>query len=112
MTDVVLRIVQLNAGKISPTFTVAQEPVFGSAILSRWPIDHHRHWELPLAPQPEDQVTQVPWELLHAETAGLDIFSTHLCPLHTTAIIAEHRCWRSMPPSGRSEATRSASWRR
>lgn len=65
---------------IGGTFTDAPRPRFGSAILSRWPIDRHHHWELPVAPSPEAAVTQVPWELLHAETAGLDVFSTHLAP--------------------------------
>jgi endonuclease/exonuclease/phosphatase family metal-dependent hydrolase len=54
--------------------------VFGSAILSRWPIDDHHHWPLPLAPQADDLVSQMPWELLHAQTAGLDVFSAHLAP--------------------------------
>ncbi len=52
---------------------------FGSAILSRWPIDEHTTFRLPLAPEPEDfYLTGMPWELLHARTAGLDLFTTHL----------------------------------
>jgi endonuclease/exonuclease/phosphatase family metal-dependent hydrolase len=53
---------------------------FGSAILSRWPVDAHAHHRLPVVdddahdPFAED----VPWELLHVRTAGLDVFSTHL----------------------------------
>jgi endonuclease/exonuclease/phosphatase family metal-dependent hydrolase len=63
-----------------PQITADPTVVFGSAILSRWPIDDHHHWQLPLAPQPDELVSQMPWELLHAETAGLDVFSTHLAP--------------------------------
>lgn len=53
---------------------------FGSAILSRWPIDHHE-----LIPLPVDEEASLPHfrielELLHARTAGLDVFSTHLVP--------------------------------
>jgi endonuclease/exonuclease/phosphatase family metal-dependent hydrolase len=44
---------------------------FGSAVLSRWPIDAH-HVEL----LPPDG--PFPWELLHARTAGLDVFAVHL----------------------------------
>lgn len=52
---------------------------FGSAILSRWPIDDRNTYALPLADNPEDEyLTGMPWELLHARTAGLDIFTTHL----------------------------------
>ena len=52
---------------------------FGSAILSRWPIDEFLVVDLPLAPNPEDDfVTSVPWELLYARSAGLDLFTCHL----------------------------------
>jgi endonuclease/exonuclease/phosphatase family metal-dependent hydrolase len=55
---------------------------FGSAILSRWPIDHHELVALPVddrgdAPHP---VYGLQVELLHARTAGIDVFSTHLAP--------------------------------
>lgn len=50
---------------------------FGSAVLSRWPIESDLHL-LPVADDPDPFVSWVPWELLHARTAGLDIFSTHL----------------------------------
>ncbi len=53
---------------------------FGSAILSRWPIDDHAHHRLPFIPGTDPIVEQVPWELLHVRTAGLDVFSTHLAP--------------------------------
>jgi endonuclease/exonuclease/phosphatase family metal-dependent hydrolase len=51
---------------------------FGSAIFSRWPIDHHELIALPVdesAPDPRDRLRS---ELLHARTAGLEVFSTHL----------------------------------
>jgi endonuclease/exonuclease/phosphatase family metal-dependent hydrolase len=67
-------------GGVGPQFAADPTILFGSAILSRWPIDDHHHWHLPLAPDPEEVVSQMPWELLHAETAGLDVFSTHLAP--------------------------------
>jgi endonuclease/exonuclease/phosphatase family metal-dependent hydrolase len=52
---------------------------FGSAILSRWPIDDHAYLRLPLAGDPDDLfAAEVPWELVHVRTAGLDVFSTHL----------------------------------
>ncbi|MEV6773638.1 endonuclease/exonuclease/phosphatase family protein [Nocardia sp. NPDC051030] len=55
---------------------------FGSAILSRWPIERHEVIALPLDPAPRDPHPS--WtmqaELLHAHTAGADLFSTHLAP--------------------------------
>jgi endonuclease/exonuclease/phosphatase family metal-dependent hydrolase len=51
---------------------------FGSAILSRWPIDEHAYHRLPVIAGLDPIAEQVPWELLHARTAGLDVFSTHL----------------------------------
>ncbi len=58
--------------------------LFGSAVLSRWPIDEHRHWPLPVVPDDDPFPSQVPWELVHARTAGLDVFACHLAsaPLH------------------------------
>ncbi len=53
---------------------------FGSAVLSRWPIDEHRHHLLPVGPDPSLIVAAVPWELFWARTAGLDVFSCHLAP--------------------------------
>ena len=50
---------------------------FGSAVLSRWPLEHELHL-LPVADDEDPFVRWIPWELLHARTAGLDIFSTHL----------------------------------
>jgi endonuclease/exonuclease/phosphatase family metal-dependent hydrolase len=51
---------------------------FGSAILSRWPIDSSRYDRLSVVHDPEPFVNQVPWELFSVRTAGLDVFSTHL----------------------------------
>lgn len=58
--------------------------LFGSAILSRWPIESSGHLRLPVAEDPDPFPSQVPWELVHARTAGLDVFSCHLAsaPLH------------------------------
>ena len=57
---------------------------FGSAILSRWPIDEQHLWALPTAEDPHDPIpAMMPWELVHARTAGLDIFTTHLAPAPT-----------------------------
>lgn len=52
---------------------------FGSAVLSRWPIDATNYWRLPIDSESDNGfVGQVPWELFHAQTAGLDLYSTHL----------------------------------
>jgi len=67
-------------GDLGPPFATEAGTTFGSAILSRWPVDDHHHWHLPLAPGPDPVVAQMPWGLLHVETAGLDIFSAHLPP--------------------------------
>lgn len=56
---------------------------FGSAILSRWPIDHHELVALPVDDSSiaqADAYFQLQFELLHARTAGVDVFSTHLAP--------------------------------
>lgn len=55
---------------------------FGSAILSRWPIDKDELIALPVDesgrdPHPSWRMNA---ELLYARTAGLDVFSTHLAP--------------------------------
>lgn len=51
---------------------------FGSAVLSRWPIDEVAYHPLPVADGADPMVGGVPWELVHARTAGLDVFSCHL----------------------------------
>lgn len=53
---------------------------FGSAILSRWPIEQHAYHRLPTIDDGDPVAAGVPWELLHVRTAGLDVFSTHLAP--------------------------------
>jgi endonuclease/exonuclease/phosphatase family metal-dependent hydrolase len=55
---------------------------FGSAVLSRWPIDHHELVPLPIDPSPAEShdAWRTQFELLHARTAGIDVFSTHLAP--------------------------------
>jgi endonuclease/exonuclease/phosphatase family metal-dependent hydrolase len=54
---------------------------FGSAVLSRWPIESRHFTRLPLADSdPDAFVRKAPWELFHVVTAGLDVFSTHLAP--------------------------------
>lgn len=53
---------------------------FGSAVLSRWPIEESNYHRLGYAEDAEWVVEAVPWELFHARTAGLDLFSTHLAP--------------------------------
>lgn len=54
---------------------------FGSAVLSRWPIDNQALHQLPVAANHEDAFVEIMgWELLHVQTAGLDLFSTHLAP--------------------------------
>jgi endonuclease/exonuclease/phosphatase family metal-dependent hydrolase len=67
-------------GPMPPEFAPDPTILFGSAILSRWPIGEQHHWALPLAAEPDDLVGRMPWELLHVQTAGLDLFSTHLAP--------------------------------
>ncbi len=53
---------------------------FGSAILSRWPVDHHERLPLPVDDASPDPFRRLAFELLHARTAGLDVFGTHLVP--------------------------------
>jgi endonuclease/exonuclease/phosphatase family metal-dependent hydrolase len=71
---------------------------FGSAILSRWPIDAVEVMMLPVsagAPGPPHVQVRppalpagMPFALLHVRTAGLDVYSTHLQP---AAAQASHR---------------------
>ena len=62
---------------------------FGSAVLSRWPIDSVRHVRLPVEPG-DDWVAAVPWELVHATTAGLDVLACHLAAAPTHGL--HRRC--------------------
>ena len=53
--------------------------LFGSAVLSRWPIEASALHLLPLATGSATKpAMRMPCELLHVSTAGLDVFSTHL----------------------------------
>lgn len=70
---------------------------FGSAILSRWPIDSVDVMSLPSRPDGRalPHVTLWPpalprdftFELLHVRTAGLDVYSTHLQPMRAQAAL-------------------------
>jgi endonuclease/exonuclease/phosphatase family metal-dependent hydrolase len=59
--------------------------LFGSAVLSRWPIEQQSLHSLPLA-DPTSPLANFPWELFHARTAGLDLFSTHLAAAPTDSV--------------------------
>ena len=72
-------------GEFSQELWPGADLLFGSAILSRWPIEEHHDLLLPTAPDEHDRFPAlVPWELAHARTAGLDVFSCHLAsaPIH------------------------------
>ncbi len=57
---------------------------FGSAVLSRWPIDDATYHALPIEEDDPDPLARaVPWELLHVRTAGLDVFACHLAAAPT-----------------------------
>lgn len=68
---------------------------FGSAILSRWPIDAVEVMRLPvssgeggaphLTMRPSALPAGMPFALLHVRSAGLDVYSTHLQPLPAQA---------------------------
>jgi endonuclease/exonuclease/phosphatase family metal-dependent hydrolase len=56
---------------------------FGSAILSRWPIEQHELLPLPVDDSDAADLNanyKLQFDLLHARTAGVDVFSTHLAP--------------------------------
>ncbi len=54
---------------------------FGSAVLSRWPIESSTYHRLGYDEDNADAfVRSVPWELFHVRTSGIDLFSTHLAP--------------------------------
>ncbi len=54
--------------------------LFGIAILSRWPIDEFEYVRLPVDESvvSDSGVAVFPWGLVHASTAGLDVFAVHL----------------------------------
>ena len=68
---------------------------FGSAILSRWPIDtvelmrlpvsHDRPHPAHVTMRPRALPASMPFELLHVTTAGLDVYGTHLQPMPAQA---------------------------
>ena len=61
--------------------------LFGSAILSRWPIDSSHYEPLEIDSRFGDEFLEaIPWELLHVRTAGLDIGSVHLAPAPTQGV--------------------------
>jgi endonuclease/exonuclease/phosphatase family metal-dependent hydrolase len=73
-----------GGGPLDPSLGREESLRFGSAVLSRWPIESTEYVALPLADAgPDDYVRKSPWELLHVRTAGLDVFSTHLAPAPT-----------------------------
>jgi endonuclease/exonuclease/phosphatase family metal-dependent hydrolase len=57
---------------------------FGSAVLSRFPVELVATHALPVDGE-GTRASTMGWELVHARTAGLDIFSTHLCAAPTDA---------------------------
>ncbi|MEZ5225269.1 MAG: endonuclease/exonuclease/phosphatase family protein [Acidimicrobiales bacterium] len=56
---------------------------FGSAVLSRWPIESTSYHRLGVADGADRIVAGIPWELFGARTQGIDVFSTHLAPAPT-----------------------------
>ncbi len=52
--------------------------LMGSAVLSRWPVEIIETHGLPFAPNTNTSRQMFTHELVHAQTAGLDLFSTHL----------------------------------
>jgi endonuclease/exonuclease/phosphatase family metal-dependent hydrolase len=65
--------------------------LFGPAILSRSPIDEQASYDLPNEPGPTD-IARV---LLHARTAGLDVFTTHLTSLYESGALREAQAFRT-----------------
>jgi endonuclease/exonuclease/phosphatase family metal-dependent hydrolase len=68
---------------------------FGSAILSRWPLEtvelmclpvgHDERVPSHLIARPPALPPGMPFELLHVRTAGIDVYSTHLQPMAAQA---------------------------
>ncbi len=72
-------------GQFSQDLWPGADVLFGSAILSRWPIEASHDLLLPVISDDTDLFpSQAPWELAHARTADLDVFSCHLAsaPVH------------------------------
>lgn len=73
--------VESGGGPFDESLWPDQTMRFGSAILSRWPIDDANYHRLGIDQDQVEEgsfVARVPWELFHVSTAGLDIYSTHL----------------------------------
>jgi len=51
---------------------------FGSAILTRWPVERHQLVSLPFDTDAPDPRFRFQNELLHVRAAGVDVYSTHL----------------------------------
>ncbi len=77
---------EFGGGSFPPAFTPDASIEFGSAVLSKWPIEAFSYQRLPVRPEANPVVQGVPWELLHVQTAGLDVFSTHLAAAPTDAL--------------------------
>ena len=75
---------RFEGGSFGPSVWPDPKLRFGSALLSRWPIDGATYHRLPVAPDDDPVVHDIPWELVHFRTAGLDLFSCHLAapPTH------------------------------
>lgn len=81
---------QFGGAPFGATLWQDDKLLFGSAILSRWPIDTYTYHRLPIAEDDPDQSpAAIPSHLLHVSTAGLDVFSCHLSPAPTHG---RHRC--------------------
>jgi endonuclease/exonuclease/phosphatase family metal-dependent hydrolase len=62
---------------------VPPETLFGSAVLSCWPITSTQYVRLPVHPKARQGVETFPWELFYVQTADLDLFVTHLAAAPT-----------------------------
>lgn len=73
-----------EGGPFGEAFWPDRSMRFGSAVLSRWPIDEQHLHLLPVVDDDDDPMpANVPWELLHVRTADLDVFSVHLAAAPT-----------------------------
>jgi endonuclease/exonuclease/phosphatase family metal-dependent hydrolase len=75
--------VAFGGAPFAPSFGADPTMRFGAAVLSRWPIEASVYHRLPIAEGAESFVAGIPWELLEAHTAGLDVFACHLAPAPT-----------------------------